>query len=142
MGLTDPSVQLLSCVLLFATPWTAACQASLSFTISWSLLKLMFIESVMPSNHLILCHPLLLPPSIFPSTESFPMSQFFASGGQSIGVTGYYIYKKNNNNKLLYSTRNYIQYPKITYNGKESEKESIHVCIHIYETLCCTPETS
>ena len=56
---------------LFVTPWTAAHQASLSFTISWSLLKLMSIESVMPSNHLILCRPLLLPPSIFPSTRVF-----------------------------------------------------------------------
>ena len=54
------SVQLLSRVRFFATPWTAACQASLSFTISWSLLKLMSIESVMSSSHLILCHPLLL----------------------------------------------------------------------------------
>ena len=53
------------------TPWTAACQSSLSFTISWSLLKLMSIESVMPSNHLILCRPLLLPPSIFPSIRVF-----------------------------------------------------------------------
>ena len=53
------------------TPWTAACQASLSFTISQSLLKLMFIESVMPSNHLILCHPLLFLPSIFPSIRVF-----------------------------------------------------------------------
>ena len=61
------SVQSLSHVQLFATPWTAACQASLSFTISWGLLKLLSIESVMPSNHLILCHPLLLLPSIFPS---------------------------------------------------------------------------
>ena len=61
------SVQLLSHVWLFATPWTAACQASLSITNSWSLLKLMSIESVMPSNHLILYCPLLLPPSIFPS---------------------------------------------------------------------------
>ena len=51
----------------FVTPWTAACQASLSFSISQSWLKLMSIELVMPSNHLILCHPLLLPPSIFPS---------------------------------------------------------------------------
>ena len=58
---------LFSCVPHFATPWTAARQASLSFTISQSLLKLMPIESVMPSNHLILCRPLLLPPSIFPS---------------------------------------------------------------------------
>ena len=57
------SVQSLSCVWLFVTPWTAARQASLSITNSWSLLKLMSIESVMPSNHLILCCPLLLPPS-------------------------------------------------------------------------------
>ena len=54
-----------------ATQWTAACQASLSFTISWSLLKLMSIESAMPSNHLILCHPLLLLPSVFPSIRVF-----------------------------------------------------------------------
>ena len=65
------SVQLLSCVRLFSTPWTAACQTSLSITNSWSLLKLMFIESVMPSNHLILCRPLLLPPSIYPSIRVF-----------------------------------------------------------------------
>ena len=65
-------VQLLSHVQLFATPWTAALQASLSITNSRSLLKLMSIESVMPSNHLILCHPILLPPSIFPSIRAFP----------------------------------------------------------------------
>ena len=66
------AIQLLSRVLLFATPRTAACQASLSFTISKSLLKLMSThESVMPSNHLILCHPLLLLPSIFPSIRVF-----------------------------------------------------------------------
>ena len=64
-------VQSLSCVQLFATLWTAAHQASLSFTISQSLFKLMSIESVMPSNHLILCHPLLLLPSIFPSIKVF-----------------------------------------------------------------------
>ena len=64
-------VQALSRVPLFATPWTAAHQASLSFTISPSLLNLMSTESVMPSNHLILCHPLLLPPSIFPSIKGF-----------------------------------------------------------------------
>ena len=60
-----------SCVWLFVTPWTAAPQVSLSFTISQSLLKLIFTESVMPSNHLILCHPLLLLPSIFLSTRDF-----------------------------------------------------------------------
>ena len=63
-------VQSLNRVQLFTTPWTAACQAFLSFTISWSLLKLMSIESVMPSNHLILCHPLILS-SIFPSIRVF-----------------------------------------------------------------------
>ena len=67
----NSSVQLLSRVRLFATPWTAACQASLSITNSRSLLKLMSIESVMPSNHLILCHPLLLPPSICPNIKVF-----------------------------------------------------------------------
>jgi len=65
------SVQLLSCVRLFATPWTAAYQASLSITNSWSVLKLIFIELVMPSNCLILCCPLLLPPSIFPNNRVF-----------------------------------------------------------------------
>ena len=64
-------VQLLSCVQFFVTPWTAAHQASLSFTISQSLLNFMFIESVMPSNHFILCCPLLLLPSIFPSNRVF-----------------------------------------------------------------------
>ena len=65
------SVQSLNRVHLFATPWTAALQASLSITNSWSLLKIMSIKSVMPSNHLILCHPLLLLPSIFPSIRIF-----------------------------------------------------------------------
>ena len=64
-------VQLLSCVQLFAIPWTAARQSLLSFTISQSLLKFVSIESMMPSNHLILCHPLLLLPSIFPSITVF-----------------------------------------------------------------------
>ena len=65
------SLQLLSCVQLFATPWTKACQASLSITKSRSSPKLMSTESVMPSNHLILCRPLLLLPSIFPSIRVF-----------------------------------------------------------------------
>ena len=81
------SVQSLSHSRLFATPWTAARQASLSIANSQSLLKLMSIESVMPSNHLILCHSLLLLPSIFPSIKIFSKSQFFTSGGQSIGVS-------------------------------------------------------
>ena len=68
---------------LFAIPWTEACQTSLSITNSWSLPRLMSIESVMPSNHLILCHPLLLLPSVFTSSRVFS----FASGGQSTGVS-------------------------------------------------------
>ena len=76
-------VQPLSHVRLFATLWTAACKASLSITISQSLLKLMSIESVVLSNHLILCHPLLLLPSIFSNIPTFLMSQLF-QGGQSI----------------------------------------------------------
>ena len=81
------SVQSLSHVQLFAIPWTAAHQASLSITNSWSLLKLMSIKSVMPSNHFIFCRPLLLLPSIFSSIRVFSNDQFFLSGGQSIGVS-------------------------------------------------------
>ena len=81
------SVQSLSRVWLFATPWTAACQASLSITNSWSLPKLMSIESVMPSNHLILCRPLLLLPSIFPRIRVFSNELALCIGGQSIGVS-------------------------------------------------------
>ena len=82
-------VQSLSQLLLFVTPWTAACQDFLYFTISWSLLKLMFIESVMPSNHLILCHPLLHLPSVFPSIKVFSNIKVFSSvsGDQSIGAS-------------------------------------------------------
>ena len=71
INLVFSSVQSLIRVRVFATPWTAVHQASLSITNSWSLLKLMSIESVMPSNHIILCHPLLLLPSIFPSIRVF-----------------------------------------------------------------------
>ena len=82
------SVQSLCRVWLFATPWTAACQASLSITKSRSLLKLMSIELVMPSSHLLLYRPLLLlPPVPHSIRDSFPMSQFFAWGSQSIGVS-------------------------------------------------------
>ena len=79
-------VQSLSCVWFFAIPWTAACQASLSLPISWSLLKLMSAELVMPSNQLIFCRPQPLP-SIFLSIRVFSMSWLFASGGQSIGAS-------------------------------------------------------
>ena len=81
------SVQSLSHVWPFATPWTAACQASLSITNSWRPPKPMSIVSVMPSNHLILYRPLLLLPSIFPSIRVFSIGQLSVSGGQSIGVS-------------------------------------------------------
>ena len=85
--LSFSSVQSLRHVQLFAIPWTAARQASLSITNCWSLPKPMSIELVMPSNHLILGHPLLFLPSIFPNIRVFQMSQLFASGGQNIQVS-------------------------------------------------------
>ena len=81
------TVQWLIHVQLFATPWTAACQAFLSIGISWNLLKSMSIELMMPPNHLILCRPLLLLPSIFPNIRVFSSELVFASGGQSIGAS-------------------------------------------------------
>ena len=81
------SVQSLSCVRLFVTPWIAARQASLSITNSRRSLKLTSIELVMPSSHLILCRPLLLLPPIPPSIRVFPMSQLFTWSGQSTGVS-------------------------------------------------------
>ena len=76
-------VQLLSHVQLFPSPWTVAFQTSLSFTIARSLLKLKFIKSMMPSNHLILCHPFFSCPQSIPESESFPMSK----GSQTIGAS-------------------------------------------------------
>ena len=81
------SVQSLSHVRLFATPWTAALQASLSLTNSWSLFKLRSIELVMPSNHLILVVSLFSHLQSFPASGLFPVSQFFTSGGQNIGAS-------------------------------------------------------
>ena len=85
-----------------ATPGITACQASRSITISWSSLRLTSIESVMPSNHLILCHPLLsCCPQFFPASGSFQMSQFFTSGGQSIGVSASSISPSNEYSGLI-----------------------------------------
>ena len=81
------SVQSLSHVRPFATPWVPACQASLSISNSRRSPRLMSIESVMPSSHLILCHPLLFLPQPLPASESFPMSQLFSWGDQSTGVS-------------------------------------------------------
>ena len=81
------SVQSLTCVRLFATPWTTAHQASLSITNSCSLLKFMSIKLVMPSNHLILCYPLLLLPSVFPSIRVFSNESVITSGDQGLGAS-------------------------------------------------------
>ena len=81
------SDQSLSRVQLFATPWIAARQASLSITNSRNSLRLTSIESVMPSSHLILCHPLLLLPQSLPASESSPMSELFSWGGHGTGVS-------------------------------------------------------
>ena len=81
------SVPPLSHVQLFVTPWTAACQASLSITNSWSLLKIISVKSVMPSSHLILFIPFSSCPQSFPASRSFQMSQFFPSGDPSIGTS-------------------------------------------------------
>ena len=85
-------VQSLSHVQLFVTPWTVAWQAPLSSTISHGLLKFMSIEPVMPSNHLILCGPLLPLPSIFPASEFFPINWLFTPGGFSISPFSEYSY--------------------------------------------------
>ena len=87
MCLTCVVAQWLSHVWLFATPWIAAHQASMSFTISWSLLKVMSIESVMLSKHLILCCPFSSCSQFFPVSGSFPVSWLFESGGQRIGAS-------------------------------------------------------
>ena len=94
-------VQSLSHIRLFATPWTAAWQTSLSFTISWSLLKLQSIESVMLSNHNILCFPFSSCPQSFPTSESFPVSGLFTSGGQNIGASSFSISLSNEYSGLI-----------------------------------------
>ena len=95
------SVQSQSHVRIFAVLWTAAYQASLSITNSWSLFKLMSIESVIQSNQLILCHPVFLLPSIFPRIRFFPMSQYFTSSGQSYWSFNFSISPSNEYSGLI-----------------------------------------
>ena len=95
------SVQLFSQVWLFATPWTVACHASLSITNSWSLLKLMSIESVMPSSHLILCCPLLLLPSVFPNIRVFSNESVFSIRWPKIWSFGFNISLSNEYSGLI-----------------------------------------
>ena len=102
------SVQLLSHVRLFATPWTAALQGSLSITNSWSLFKLMSIESVMPSNHHILCHPLLLLPSIIPSIRVFSNESVLRIRWPKYWSFSFSISPPNKYSALISSRINYI----------------------------------
>ena len=95
------SVQSLSSVRLFATPWITECQASLSITNSRSSHKVTSIKSVKPSSHLILCRPLLLLPPIPPSIRVFPMSQLFTWGGQSTGVSALAFHPPNEHPGLI-----------------------------------------
>ena len=121
------SVQSLSRVWLFATPWIAAHQASLSITNSRSSLKLMSIESVMPSSHLILCRPLLLLPQIPPSIRVFPMSQLFAWGGQSSGVSALASFlPKNTQDWSPLEWAGWISYASLPPFKKQNSKESIY----------------
>ena len=95
------SVQSLSRVRLFATPWTAACQASLSITKSWNLLKLMSIDSVMTSDHLILCRPLLFPPSAFPSSRVFSSESILCIRWPKYGSLSFNISPSNEYSGLI-----------------------------------------
>ena len=101
------AAQSLGCVRLFVTPRTTACQTSLCITTSRSSLKLTFIESVMPSNHLT-CRPHLLPHSIFTSIGSFPISQPFPSGGQSTGASSFSISPSNEYSRLISFRRDWL----------------------------------
>ena len=95
------SLQLLSSVWLFVTPWTAACQASLSITNSWSLLRFMSIESVMPCKHLILCLPLLLLPSIFPGIRVFSNESVLSIGWPKYWNFSFSLSASNENSGLI-----------------------------------------
>ena len=95
-------IQLLNCVLFFAVPWTAAHQAPLSFTVSQSLLKLMSIKSVMPSNHFTLCHALLLLPSIFPSIRVFSNESALYIGWPKHWIFSFSISPSNESSELFF----------------------------------------
>ena len=110
-------IQSLSCVQLFGTPQTAACQDSLSFTISWSLFRLMSTEFMMPSSHLILYCPLLLMPSIFPSIRVFSNEMAFTSSSQSIELQLQHHYNKDivffqPHQKVAMEAEFHIDYPR------------------------------
>ena len=113
------SEQLLSRVQLFATPWTAALQASLSITNCWSLLKLISIELVKPSNQLILCRPLLLPPSIFPSIRVFPNESVLHIRWPKYWSFSFSISPSNEDSGLISFRMDWLDLPRWTDHGGE-----------------------
>ena len=138
------------------TPWTAACQASLSFTISQSLLKLLSIESMMPSNYLILGHPLLLLFLIFSSIRYFPMSWLFPSGGQSIGasasasvfamnIQGWFSFELTGLISTLSKSMSMSKVFSSTTVGKHQffvAQPSLQSNSHIYNLIYCSPNVT
>ena len=127
------SVQSLSRVRLFSTPWIAAHQASLSINNSRSSLRLTSIESVMPSSHLILCRPLLLLPLIPPASESFPMSQLFTWGGQSTAVSALASFLPKNTQGWSPLVTGTLKKKKKT----KKKSDLVSVFLFIYFWLCC-----
>ena len=120
-------VQSLSCAQLFVTPWTAACQASLSITNSQSSPKLMSIELVMPSNHLILCHPLLLLPSIFPSIRVFSNELALCSRWPKYWSFSFSISPSNEYSGLIYFRMRWISLQSKGL-GRDSSNTTVQRC--------------
>ena len=132
----------LSRVWLFATPWITARQASLSITNSQSPPKPMSIESVMPSNHLILCRPLLLLPSVFPTISVFSNESFFASSGQSIGVSASAsVLPMNTQDWSPLGWTGWISLPSRVFSNTIVQKHQFFYCLstfQIYHTVLLT----
>ena len=134
------SVQSLSCVRLFVTPWTAARQASLSITNSWSLLNLMSIESVVPSNHLILCHSLLLP-SVFPSISEFSNESVLRIRWPKYCSFIFNISPSNKHSGLISFRMDWLDLLAVQGTLKSllqhhHSKASIHLHIYVYFQVC------
>ena len=140
-------VQSLSHVQLFVTPWTVARQASLSITNSWSLLKLMSIELVMSSNHLILCHPLLLLPSIFPSIRLFTNEsalfirwpKYWSSALVSISSSSEYSGLISFRMCILFFMTIFHKFLKLSFCSSEQFQVScLEVCWFVLNLVCCS----
>ena len=128
-------VQLLSCVRLLATPWTVARQGSLSFTNSWSLLRLMSIELVMPSNHRILCRPLLLLPSVFPSIRVFSSESVLHIRWPKYWNISFTISPSNEYSGLIFFRMDWLDLLAVQGTLKSLYHHSSKASIHPYMTI-------